>query len=342
MGELRQLRARRLECSLTQGELASRAGVSRQLIAAVEAGRNSPAVDTALRLAAALGTTVEALFVPAPSTPLPLAVDGTLPDGALVRAGRVGDQLVAAAVADHGIAGSGWARPDGVIDRGALRLFPGTDTSGLVLAGCDPAFGVAERILAGTGERSLLALPAPTGTALAALTAGRVHAAVVHGLAGELPAPPLPVARWHVAHWPVGLALPPRRAGRTLANLIEDGVPVIQRSPAAASQHAFERAVALAGLEPPAPRFVADGHLEAARLAALRRSAAITTEGAAHAFALPFLALETHTVEVWVSREWLAHPGVDALGELLSSAAFTAPIAAIGGYDLSGCGDRLG
>ena len=57
-----RLRERRLECGLTQTELAARAGVSRQLVAAVETGHNTPAVDAALRLARALATTVEALF----------------------------------------------------------------------------------------------------------------------------------------------------------------------------------------------------------------------------------------------------------------------------------------
>ena len=57
-----RLRALRLQAGLTQGELAARAGVSRQLVAAVEAGRNVPAVDAAVALARALGTTVEELF----------------------------------------------------------------------------------------------------------------------------------------------------------------------------------------------------------------------------------------------------------------------------------------
>ncbi len=57
-----QLRRRRLELGLTQTELALAAGVSRQLVAAVEAGVNTPAVDAGLRLARALGCAVEELF----------------------------------------------------------------------------------------------------------------------------------------------------------------------------------------------------------------------------------------------------------------------------------------
>lgn len=57
-----RLRRHRVELGVTQAELALAAGVSRQLVAAVEAGVNAPAVDAGLRLARALGCTAEDLF----------------------------------------------------------------------------------------------------------------------------------------------------------------------------------------------------------------------------------------------------------------------------------------
>ena len=63
------MRERRTQAGLTQAELAERAGVSRQLVAAVEAGRNVPAVDAALRLAGALGTTADELFADSSAKP---------------------------------------------------------------------------------------------------------------------------------------------------------------------------------------------------------------------------------------------------------------------------------
>jgi len=48
---------------MSQAELAERVGVSRQTIVAVEKGNYNPSVELALRLARALATTVEALFV---------------------------------------------------------------------------------------------------------------------------------------------------------------------------------------------------------------------------------------------------------------------------------------
>jgi len=334
------LRDRRLACGLTQGELAGRAGVSRQLVAAVEAGRNTPAVDAALGLARALATSVEQLFAEAPPDVV-AAVGEDLRGGAPLKLGRVGAQLVAAELADHGIAGATWAKPDGVLEAGRLRVFPAASPAGTVIAGCDPALGIAEAMLAGLGAQSLLAASAPTGTALRALSAGRVHAAVVHGLPDGLPASPMPVVRSHLARWQVGLAFAGKLRGHTLEALLSGRVPLAQRDPAAASQQALERARVDAGLTvvPQGPR--ATGHLDAARIAAALGGAAVTTEGAARAFGLRFLALEAHVVEIWTAERWLDHPGLDALGDLLTTAAFTERVAHFGGYDLAGCGQRL-
>jgi DNA-binding XRE family transcriptional regulator len=334
------LRERRLECGLTQSELAARAGVSRQLVAAVEAGHNTPAVDAALGLARALGTTVEELFAVTVPTVVP-ALGERLRDGTPLRLGRVADQLVAAALADGGAAGANWAKPDGVLEAGRLRLFPGASPAGIVLAGCDPAIGVAEAMLTGLGPRSLLAISAPTGTAVRALERGRVHAAVVHGMPGELPEPPVPVIRWQLGRWQVGLGVAPNIPGGSLEAVLNGDVPVAQRDPAAASQRAFEHASARAGIAQPASGPRAAGHIDAARIAATINGVAVTTQAAARAFDLRFLALEDHTVEIWVAERWGDHPGTTALAELLASTAFTQRVAQFGGYDLAGCGTLI-
>lgn len=333
------LRRHRQASGLTQAELAERAGVSRQLIAAAETGQNTPAVDAALRLAHALGTTVEALFAERPASVV-AALGGALRTGRPLRVGRVGEQLVAAELPDHGAAGAGWARPDATLEAAGLRLFERADPAGIVLAGCDPAIGVAEAMLHGLGTRSLLALSAPTGRALQALAAGTIHAAVVHGPPGALPAAPLAVLRFHLARWQVGIACPPGRERPALASLLETGTRVVQRDPGAASQQAFRRAAAAVGLDPP-PGPLAEGHIAAARAASLLGCAAVTTEAAARAFTLPFLALEHHEVEVWVAERWAADWAVEALADVLSSRAFTDRVSQFGGYELAGCGSRI-
>ena len=52
----------RQAAQLTQEELASRAGITRQSIIAIEQGRYGPTVKLALQLAAVLGVGVEDLF----------------------------------------------------------------------------------------------------------------------------------------------------------------------------------------------------------------------------------------------------------------------------------------
>ena len=321
---------------LTQSELAVRAEVSRQLVAAVESGRHAPAVDAAIRLARALGASVEELFAPTPPSVLP-ALGGQLRDRAAVRVARVGEQLVAAEVADHGVAGAGWASADGCWERGALRLHPGASLDGLAIAGCEPAFGIAEQMLAGLGARSLLAISAPTSSAVTALSERRVHGAVVHGPDGSLPVPPLAVRRIQVARWRVGLGAP-RGAGDELETVLA-GTPVIQREAGAAVQQAFRRTCRRLGTAPPRAPMIASGHIEAARLAASHRCAGLTTEPAARVFELQFLPFEDHTVELWLDAAWLAHPGAQALQELLVSSAFTQRVARRGGYDLTGSGE---
>src|SRR4051812_27679336 len=134
------VRIARDRARLTQAELARRAGVSRALVAAVEAGRHAPAVDAALRLAAALGSTAEALFGPAePERPTPVLGE-RLPDGTRVRAGRVGERLVVSAAPALG----GWAPADGVLAGGGLRRFAEGSLDGAVVAGCDPALAILD------------------------------------------------------------------------------------------------------------------------------------------------------------------------------------------------------
>lgn len=57
-----RLRGERRIRRLTQAELASAVGVSRQTIVAIEGGDYAPSVLLALRIAAALDTTVDHLF----------------------------------------------------------------------------------------------------------------------------------------------------------------------------------------------------------------------------------------------------------------------------------------
>uniref|UniRef100_UPI002A7611C4 helix-turn-helix transcriptional regulator n=1 Tax=Patulibacter defluvii TaxID=3095358 RepID=UPI002A7611C4 len=178
-----RLRALREHAGLSQAQLAERARVSRALVSAVERGRHRPAVDTALRLAAAVGSTVEELFGPdadlGPDAPAATTIDGHAPAaGALVRLATVGARTVAVPLA--GPDGE-WATADALIAADGPRLLPGGQRGGALVAGCDPALAVAAALGPREGDQRTIAAPATSGAARRALRAGRVHAAVVHG-----------------------------------------------------------------------------------------------------------------------------------------------------------------
>ncbi len=330
-----QIRRRRVQRGLSQAQLAARAGVSRQLVGSVEAGRHLPRVDAAAQLARALDTTVEALLAPA-TEPVASATGNRLAPGATVRVGRVGERLVAAPAAP---AGERWEPADAVVGEEGLELLPGADP-GTVILGCDPALGLVERLIVERGGPRVLAVAAPTATAVAALADRRAHAGLVHGPAERLPQPPVPVRRQHLARWRVGLAAPVERSGAWWQEALAGRARVAQREPEASSQTALVGAVTrLGGTPPPGPRVA--GHLEAAAASAREGIVSVTIEPAATAAGLAFHPLEEHHAQLWIAEEHADDAGLAALGEVLRSAGFRQRIAAIGGYDLTDVGQRI-
>lgn len=325
------LRDARRGAGLSQTTLAVRAGISRQAVGAIEAGVHRPGVDAAMALASAVGRSVEELFA-APAT-APVPVFGPVGDGGGVLAARVGERLVYAQARDA-LAVEGWPRANAVMRDGRPEPLPGSDLDGLVLVGCDPALGLAAAMLPSSGPHRLVALSGSTATALGAMRDGRAHAAVVHGPARGLPAPPAGALRIHLARWRVGVASRARRP-RPLAELAR----VVQREEGASSQKAFAAALAAEGAPlPPGP--VASGHLDVARRVAYGAPAGVTMEPAAIGMELAFAPLEDHVAEVWIDARAREHPGVGAIGELLRSQAFTGRLGLVGGYELDRCGER--
>jgi DNA-binding XRE family transcriptional regulator len=318
---------------LTQAELATRAGVSRQLVGAVETGRHLPRVDAALALAAALGTDVSELFA---SDPVVVDVlSGATPtDGSMVRLGSVGDRLVSTPAR---VGSEGWDVADGVVERGRMvRL--GDMWPGVVVAGCEPGLETLERVLR-QGGIGALAVATSSAAALDSLRAGRVHAAVVHGPSGGLPgvSDGMSVARFGFASWRVGLALPPGLSSTWWARVLAGELGVIQREEGAAVQRAFEQATV--GSEVPGPR--TGGHLLAAREAMATGLPAVTIEPAALAVGARFHSLEWHQAELWVDEAWIRDRGVEEMLGVATSAFFRRRLQAVGGYDLDIIGTRV-
>jgi transcriptional regulator with XRE-family HTH domain len=328
-----QVRRRRRAAGLSQALLAEQAGVSRQAVSALEAGRHLPRVDAALAIAAALGATVEELLtVEAP--PALHVLGRPLVDGQAVLAAQVQPHTVCLPV-PSAIDGESWHAPDAVVRDGRVELLAGADLGRFVIVGCDPALGIVADLLPQRGPGRLLPVAGSSSAARLALQVGRAHAAVVHDVQLPGPARDDRIHRLVLARWQTGLAVDPDAPGaaRVLADALVGGGVVIQRDAGATAQAAYERALAGAGVRVPGgPR--AAGHLDAARRARESGLAAVTIGPVAAALGLRFHALETHTVEIWVDRAAVDHPGANALGEVLSSARFRARLAVLPGYEL--------
>jgi DNA-binding XRE family transcriptional regulator/molybdate-binding protein len=327
-----RLQAARRAAGLSQVELAARAGVSRQLIGAAEAGRNLPRVDAAMAIADALGVRVADLFADAPR---PMDVrTGTAPGiGTFVRVGRVGEHLVTDTA---GIGADGWQTADGVIGRHGLDIFE-AQRPGLVAAGCEPGLELVERILR-EGGIGALSTPTSSSTAITALDAGRLHAAVVHGPVGTVRARAgkRSVDRYRLVQWRVGVAAPSEASPHWWREALTGRVPVVQREPGAGVQRTFEEH---AGVGVPGPRVAT--HVAAARRAVIAGLPAVTIEPAALAAGAQFHALDVHEAELWVDRMWATDRIVDDALQVLTSERFRQRLAGIGGYDLTGCGGRI-
>lgn len=333
------MRALREDRGLTQQALADRAGLTRQLVGAMEANRHVPSVAAALAVARALEVTVEELFGAGAAPVVP--VTSAAPDAASVRVGRVGDVMVT----DAGASGSGraeqWELGDGTVTDGSLTLFPGASPASLVVAGCDPLLGALAASVERSSGHHVLTVHASSLDAVDALVGGRVHAAMVHGPVGSLTPPVgMQLRRWRVAAWQAGLAAP-GRAVPSIDELTARRGRVLQRAPGAATQAAFARALDAAGVGSlPGP--VGEGHLDVARRVRSREArAGVTMEAAALAFGLAFAPLEVHDVELWVDQRWTTAAPVIALVELLGGEAFARRAATVPGYDLSGIGSEL-
>lgn len=324
-----KVRRLREAAGYSQAGLAGAAGMSRQALGALEAGRHLPRVDTALALATALRTTVEQLLAPDPQCPESVT-GAALDEGVPVRLGRVGDRLIGVPVPVSG-GGESLAPPDGVVRGGVAELFDGADAEGLVLVGCDPVLGLLAA-LAPQGSGRLLVVPGTSATARAALRTGRAHAALVHG-AGAVGPVPGSWRRLRVASWRTGLAAPPG-ARSVLHDALAGRGPIVQRDAGAAAQTAYLDELGRRGCPPPPPHSIASGHLDAGRRAAEVGAAAVTIEPVARALGLEFHALETHAVEIWLAAEAADHPGALSLGETLASAAFRTRVRAFAGYEL--------
>ena len=345
------LKRQRKAAGLSQNALAERVGVSRQAILAVEAGRNVPSTSLGLKLAYALGCSVEDIFqlAPAPGidahlAPAPPATEGDM----RVALGRVADRWVAHRLPSHGIRAA-----DGTIasvDGDMVNVTPLVSSSSLqrnvLVAGCAPLLGaVAARVGQRFSDARVTWLPRGNGRSMQLLAGGLVHMAGLHlaeedGGATEAAAKTaLPGQRLLVVNltrWRMGVVT---AAGNPLGfadggDLARPGLRLARREEGSGAHALASRLTDGASDNQDGP--LAADHREVARMVRSGSAdAGIAIESAALAEGLDFIPLVSERFDLVVPADVAANDAVSRVIEMLDDPAFRAEVEHLPGYDSS-------
>lgn len=355
-----RVRERREARGMAQVALAAAANLSRQGLGAIEAGRATPSVDVALRLAQALDATVEELFGDPGAEPAVLTEPVGPPTSGRVALAQVGGRWVAYPLAGAAARASadGLARPT---PDGRLEVEPVRPTSesrdNLVIMGCAPALGLlADRLSSRAGPGRFLWLPYSSTKALECLARRQAHVAGVHLVDGRTGAANVVDVRRHVgaeavqvvtlARWEVGLLTAPGNPKRlhTAADLGRRGLRLVTREPGSGARRLLDRALREAGLPDLLARgssLQATGHLEVAHVIALGAAdVGLATADAALAFGLHFVPLTEERYDLVLPAALLGDVRLERLLDVMTSSAFGRELAALG-YDVRSCGERV-
>ena len=365
---LKNLRTQR---GLSQGELAEQAGITRQAVYAIEAGQYLPTTMVALRLASALGCTVEDLFSLV-STGAVVEGDlvGNLPAGAnrtRVKVANVGGRVVVHPVALLGDVLNFTVGADGLllgpavssrrsakrINRVRVRLLRDRRTVNeeVVVAGCDPAIYLADEHLRRRREGgTVVGWTMGSAAAVEALKRQEVHVAGLHVVDERSGESNLPYLHRHLkghdvtvvtfASWQQGLMVKkgnPKHI-RGIEDLSRKDVTLINREDGAGARLLLDQRLAKLGMSSKRLRGYqrcAASHLEVARLIAEGQAdAGIGAQSAASLLGLEFIPLQDERYDLVIPTRFLStHAGLSHLLDTIVSRPFRTEMEALGGYD---------
>lgn len=352
---VRQLRQQR---ALSQLALAAAARISRQSLGAIEAGRTTPGVDVALRIAEALDAPVEDLFGSAsPERRIQAEPCGEVPSGRVALA-HIGARWVC-----YGLHGqSTLIAADAVVERArrsAVVVEPLRSERDcretLVLAGCAGALGVlADRFNSRSGAGRCFWLSASSTSALDALARDQTHVAGVHLVDPTTGEANLADVQRHAGHsgpvlitlgtWEAGLVVAPGNPMklRGAGDLGRRAVRLVSREIGSGARRLLDRELSRQGIRAkPRMRLEARGHLEVAQTVAIGAAdAGVGTRDAAIAFGMGFVPLVEERYDLAVPSRALDDPRLQRLLDVMTSKPYRQELAALG-YDVRHCGDRV-
>lgn len=369
-----RLRSVRAKLGLSQGELAARAGVTRQAVSAIESNLYLPTTVVALRLASVLACQVEDLFSLVPTEDI---IEGTLV-GHLpstetnshpirVKVSSVGKRTIVRPVTDLGeqlsfaVPADGYVTDtQGKLSGSTVRVTPSRDRDAIEqeisVAGCDPAiFLVGEHLRRHKDRTTVVGWTMGSMAALQSLQRGEVHVAGMHLFDPVTSESNLPFLKRSLkgsgyevvtfAIWEEGFLV--RRGNplsiRTTADLAEPIVTLVNREEGSGARLLLDQRLRTSGIEPQQVRGydrIVSSHVEVARAIAGRQAeVGIGIRSAAQQFNLDFVPLQTARYDLVVPKSYLkSHPTLTHLFETLASRPFRKEIEALGGYDTSETG----
>ena len=363
------VRRKRQAAGLSQQALATRCGLTRQAINAIEAGHYAPSTSVALRLARVLGCTVEALFrLPEAAPHIEVEFLGEpLPtvDRTRCQVARVGARLLA-----HPLTGAlaAFTAADGLlvpaatdvprVDRRVdIELLVDTQVpeNTVVVLGCDPALALlGAHLTRRYPTLRLVWVPRSSLTALRMLGRGEAHAAGTHLWDPESGESNMPYVRRELAgyrlvvvtlsQWQQGLivALGNPKGITGPADLARPEVTLVNRDTGSGSRMLCDVWLRQAGI---APHWVSGYGREV--LSHLAVAEAVASGGAdvgpgilavARALGLDFIPLQEERYDLVIPMEFLRTAPVQALLDIVASRHFRAELEALGGYDGSRAG----
>lgn len=368
------LKSIRTQKGFSQGELAARAGITRQAVSSIESNLYLPTTAVALHLASVLACRVEDLFS------IGMAEDivegeliGHLPERDMqassirVKISMVGSKTVVRPVSGLGEALSFTVPADGYVvevqgqTSGAMvRVKLSRDRQAIEqeisVAGCDPAiFLVGAHMRRHKDQTSVVGWTMGSMAALQALQRGEVHVAGLHLFDPATGESNLPFLRrvlkgsnYEVitfATWEEGLLVRTGnpRSIRAVSDVADPNVTLVNREEGSGARLLLDQRLRAAGINHHQVRgygTIVASHFEVARAIASRQAdVGVGIRSAAQLYELDFVPLQAARYDLVVPKAYLkSHPTLAHLFETLVSRPFRKEIEALGGYDTSETG----
>jgi putative molybdopterin biosynthesis protein len=369
-----RLKLLRIQKGFSQGELARRAGITRQAISSIESSLYLPTTVVALRLASALTCRVEDLFSLAAAEDIVTGkLIGRLPQNDTksspirVKVSTVGSKTIVRPVTGLGEVLSFTVPADGYVveahgqtSGAAVRVKLSRDRQAIEqaisVAGCDPAIFLAgEHMRRRKDQTSLVGWTMGSMAALRALQQGEVHVAGLHlfdPTTGESNLPflrrALKGSNYEVitfATWEEGLLVRPGnpKSIRAVSDIADPYVTLVNREEGSGARLLLDQRLRAEGISSDKVKgygTVVAAHFDVARAIASRQAdVGVGIRSAAQLFELDFVPLQAARYDLVVPKAYLkSHPTLAHLFETLASRPFRNEIEALGGYDTSETG----